>query len=88
MKDQVTITTIITAIVGANLCVPGPLEVKGKGIREMGEVADKEAYTVQTINIISQRQYFIARCLSFYVGYVFGLHSMCLCFPSTRKLVK
>jgi hypothetical protein len=34
--------------------------------------ADEEAYTVHTINIISQRQYFIAGCLSSCVGYVFG----------------
>jgi hypothetical protein len=36
-------------------------------------VADKEA--VHTINIIFQRQYFVARCLSSYVGNVFGLRS-------------
>jgi hypothetical protein len=32
------------------------------------------------INIISQRQYFAARCLSSYVGNVFGLHSICALF--------
>jgi hypothetical protein len=71
----------------ANLCVPRLLEVKGKGISGVGEVADKETYTVNTINIISPRQYFVARCLSSYIGNVFGLHSICVCFPSTRKLM-
>jgi hypothetical protein len=41
----------------------------------VGGVADTEAYTVRTINIISQRQYFVARCLSSYVNNVFGLQS-------------
>jgi hypothetical protein len=40
-------------VVGANLCVPRPLEVKDKGIRG-----------------VSQRQHFVARCLSSYVGNV------------------
>jgi hypothetical protein len=53
----------------------------------VGGGADKEAFTVHTINIISQRQYFVAHCLSSYVGNVFGEHSICVCFPSTRKLV-
>jgi hypothetical protein len=61
--------------------------VKGKGIRGLGGVADKEACTVHTKNIISQRQYFVARCFSSYVGNIFGLHSVCVCFPSIRKLV-
>jgi hypothetical protein len=39
-------------VVGAKPCVRCPLEVKGKGIRGVGGVADKEAYTVHTINII------------------------------------
>jgi hypothetical protein len=60
-------------VVGANLCVWGPLEVKGKGIKGVGGVADKEAYTVHTINIISQRLYFVARCLIPYVNNAFGL---------------
>jgi hypothetical protein len=50
-------------VVRANLCNQDPLEVKGKGIRGVGGVADKEAYTVYTIDIISQWQYFAARCL-------------------------
>jgi hypothetical protein len=74
-------------VVGANLCARDPLELKGKGFRGVGGVADKEAYTVHTVNIISQRQYFVARCLISYVGNAFGLHSICICFPSTRKLV-
>jgi hypothetical protein len=44
-------------VVGTNLCVPRPLEVKGKGIRG---VSDKEAYNVHAKNIISQKQYFAA----------------------------
>jgi hypothetical protein len=68
-----------------NLCVPRPLEVNGKGIRGVEGAADNEAYTVHTINIISQRQYFVARCLSSYVGNVFDLHSTCVCFPSTPQ---
>jgi uncharacterized membrane protein len=50
----------------------------------VGGVADKEVYNAL---IISQRQYFIARCLSFYIGNVFGLHSICVCFTSARRLV-
>jgi hypothetical protein len=73
--------------VGANLCARDPLEVKGHGIRGLEGGAGKEAYTVHTTNIISQRQYFAARCLSSYVTNVFGLHSICVCFPSARKLV-
>jgi hypothetical protein len=37
--------------------------VRSKVIREVGGVADKEVFTVHTINIISQRQYIAARCL-------------------------
>jgi hypothetical protein len=76
----------ITTVVGANLCARDPLEIKGNWIRGVGGVADKEAYTVHTINIISQRLYFVARCLSSYVRNV-SLHSTCVCFPSIRKLV-
>jgi hypothetical protein len=61
-------------------CIPCPSEVKGKGIRRMREVADKEAYSIHTINIISQQQYFVARCLSSSVSNVFGLHRICFVF--------
>jgi hypothetical protein len=45
------------------------------------------ARTVLTINIISQQLYVICRCCpSSYVGSVFRLHTVCVCFPSTRKL--
>jgi hypothetical protein len=57
-------------VVGANLCIRGPLEVNGKGIRGVGAVADKEIYTVHTINITSQQQYFVAHCLISYVSNV------------------
>jgi hypothetical protein len=58
-----------------------------QGDRGMGGVADKEAYTVHAMHTIFQRQYFVAHCLISYIGNVFGLHSTCVCFPSTRKLV-
>jgi hypothetical protein len=51
--------------------------------RKVRRVAGTEAYTVQIMNIISQWLYFIARRLI----YVFSLHSICVCFPSARKLV-
>jgi hypothetical protein len=71
---------MLRAVVGANLCSRDPSEVKGKGIRGVGAVADKEAYSVHTVDIISQRQYFAARCLVSYVGNMFGLHSFIVCF--------
>jgi hypothetical protein len=43
-------------VVGENLWVRRPLEVKGLGIREVGGVAGEEARTIHTINIIPQRQ--------------------------------
>jgi hypothetical protein len=70
----------ICTVVGANLCSRDPLELKDKGIKAVGGIADKEAYTVHTTNIVSQRQYIVARCLSSYVGNVFGLHSVCVSF--------
>lgn len=66
-------------MVGMKPCVPRPLDVKGKGMREVLGVTEKGAYTVQTANI-SQRQYFVAHCLSCYVGNVFGLCITCVCF--------
>jgi hypothetical protein len=68
------------------MCARDPLEVKGKGIRGVGGVADKETCTVHTINIISQRQCFVTRCLISCVCNVFGLYSICV-FLCTRKLV-
>jgi hypothetical protein len=60
---------------------------KGNGIRGVGGVAHKKACAVHTTNIVSSRQYFVARCHSSYVGNAFGLHSVCVCFRSTSKLV-
>jgi hypothetical protein len=40
-------------MLGTKLCVPRQLEVNGKGIRRVGGAADKEAYTVHIINMIS-----------------------------------
>jgi hypothetical protein len=51
-----------------------------RGSEGQERVAGKEAYTVETINVISQWQYFVACSLSSYVGNVSDL-------PSTRKLV-
>jgi hypothetical protein len=73
--------------VGMNLYVSCPLEVKDKGIRGVEGVEVQEAFTVHTINIISQQQYFVAHCLISSVSNVFGLHSICVCFPSTCKVV-
>jgi hypothetical protein len=67
--------TLNFTVVGANLWVRHPLEVKSMGIRRVGGVADKEAYAVHTINIISQRQFFGPSCLSSCVSNVIGLHS-------------
>jgi hypothetical protein len=53
---------------------------KGKEFRGVGGVTDKEAFSVLTINIIFQQQYFIARYLSSYVGNVFGM-SLGIHFP-------
>jgi hypothetical protein len=49
-----------STVVGTKPCVLHLLEIKGRGVRGL---AGKETYTVQTINIISQWQYFLARCL-------------------------
>jgi hypothetical protein len=87
MRGTARVIAVQSTVVGANLCARDPLEVKGWVIRGMGGVADKESYTVHNVNIISQLQYFVARCLSYSVGNVFGLHSICACFPSTRKIV-
>jgi hypothetical protein len=57
-----------------NHCIRGesvrsrPFRSKRQGIRVVGGVADKEAYTVHAMNIISQLQYFVARCLSSHVS--------------------
>jgi hypothetical protein len=66
-------------MVGIKPCVPRPLDVKGKGMREVLGVTEKGDYTVQTANI-SQRQYFVAHRLSCYIGNVFGLCITCVCF--------
>jgi hypothetical protein len=74
-------------VVRVNLCIQDPLEVKCKGIREVEGVADKEECTVHTINITSQWQYFVVCCLISYASNVFGSHRICICLPSTHKLV-
>jgi hypothetical protein len=65
--------------------------VRSRTVRSKGQGDQKgrrgSRYTVHTINIISQRQYFVASCLWSCVGDVFGLHSICVYFPSSHKLV-
>jgi hypothetical protein len=63
------------AVVGLNLCARDPLDVKGKGVRCVGGIADKEAYTHRAINVISQRQESVAPSHSYCVGNVFCLRS-------------
>lgn len=69
------------------MCTRDPLEVNGMMIGGAGGVAGNKAYTVHAVNIISERQYFVAPCLIPGVGNVFDLHSICVLFPSTLKLV-
>jgi hypothetical protein len=59
----------------------------GWGVTRDKGTADNKACTVHTKDIILQRQYAVVRSLSSYVLNVFGLHSICVVFPSTRKLV-
>jgi hypothetical protein len=54
------------------------LKKMARGWAKLGGVEVKEAYTVDPVNIIFQRQSFAACCLSFYVGNVFHLHSICM----------
>jgi hypothetical protein len=63
--------------------VPRPLKVRGKGMRGVGGAAGKEAYTVQTINIISQVQYFVAHRHRYCFWFTEYMHF----FLSTHKLV-
>jgi hypothetical protein len=74
-------------IVGANMFVRRPLEVKRKGIGKKECVVNKKAYTGHPINIISHFLYFVARSLTSIAGNVFGSHSVRLRFPSTCDLV-
>lgn len=59
-------------VVGTNLCAP---DKKRKRSRGLGEVADRKAYNVHAINIISSRQYFVARYLSSHVGNDAGFYT-------------
>lgn len=59
-------------VVGVNLCVGSPLELKDKGMNGVGWLAGKEAYADHTINIIIQRQYFLFPCLIFCDDNVYG----------------
>jgi hypothetical protein len=76
----------VITVVGTKLCVPHPSS-KRQEDQKGGAVADEETFSVHNINFISQWQYFVARCLISCVGNVFGLRSVCACFPSTCKLV-
>jgi hypothetical protein len=59
-------------VVGANMCVREPLEVKREENGGEGGVAEKEAYTVHTTKINSELLYFAACCLISCVDNVFG----------------
>lgn len=59
----ITIVGTFGTVVGMKLCVRRPLELRGKVTSGVGGVADKEAYTIQTLNIISNREHFEARHL-------------------------
>jgi hypothetical protein len=61
--------------------------IRSSLIRGGGGLADQKAHTVPTISITPQRQYFVACCPTTYVSHVFGLRSICVCFPSTLKFV-
>jgi hypothetical protein len=50
-------------VVGTKQCVSGPLQVSRTVMRGVCGVGGKGAYTVQTVDIICQQQYFVARCL-------------------------
>lgn len=56
-------------------CVRRPLELNVNEVRRWGVIPDKNARSVRSINIISQRRKFVARCPSSYVANVFELHS-------------
>jgi hypothetical protein len=62
--------------------------MRSKSIRSKSQgnqtAADK-AHAVRTINIISQQQYFVARCLIPYVGNVVSLHSTVECILSEAQ---
>jgi hypothetical protein len=72
-------------VVGANVCVRGPVKVKDRGIKGVDGVEDKKVCAVRTINIISRRQCFAAYRLSSSNGKSFGLHRLYICFPSNRE---
>jgi hypothetical protein len=74
-------------VVGANLAFHVRQKQKVTGSEGLGGIADKEEHTLHSLDVIFQWQYFVARCPSSSVGKVFGLHSICFCFPSTLKLV-
>lgn len=77
----------VRTVVGANLCIWRVRNKSPLGQRSERGIRYKEACTARTVNVVSQRQCFLARCLSSYVVNVFGLHSTCVCFPSTSKFI-
>jgi hypothetical protein len=68
-------------VVGANLCVPRPLEINCKGISGVGRVAGKvstlEHYFLAAVLCSSPSRFLSRQCL--------GLVSICVCFPFNRK---
>jgi hypothetical protein len=74
-----------STVVGSNLCVKCPLEVKSKGIRGVVALEGKEACIDHAINTVSQWQWFVARCLMSAVPLICLAYAFV--FPSTRKLL-
>jgi hypothetical protein len=65
--ERRSVTPQYSAVLVTNLCVSCPLHIIGKVKRAVGGAADKEACTVHPTSIISQRQYFTAFFLNFWV---------------------
>jgi hypothetical protein len=84
LHTSLILVSFAVTVVGANLCTRDPLDVKGKGIRGVGGVTDKEAYCPY------DKHYFptvICNLLSFPMSVMCLVFTVCFCFPSTRKLV-
>lgn len=73
-----------SAVGSTNLCISCSLEINGKGV---GGAADKEVCTGHTVNIFSHVKYFVACCLGSCFRNAFALHSICVCFTCTHKVV-
>lgn len=56
LKLKLGLSLHVGTVAGTKPCFPRPSEVRGKWIREEGALADKKAFFVHTISIISQLQ--------------------------------